>query len=340
MSRRGRHKTLRRRDVCILAKSATTDAVAALQISAAGDLRHLITLDGIPRALLAEIFVVADRYAAGDDSRSLAGRLFVNIFFESSTRTRVAFEAAAKQLGADVVNLDQITMAGETKNESLPDTVRTVSALGAAGIALRHSSAGAAEVAAHAADEFGIAVINGGTGCESHPTQGLTDAYTLREIYGDDFSALSVAIVGDVLHSRVARSDVHILRTMGAVDIRLVGPPQLCPLALESELGAPVFADVAAGLHHADVVILLRVQQERVCGNFYTSPTAYCADYGLTEARLATLKKSAVVMHPGPLNRGIEITDAVADGAQSKILRQVKNGMAIRKAVLTRLCAG
>ena len=283
------------------------------------------------------VFADADKYAAGG-GRPLAGRLFVNIFFESSTRTRAAFEAAAKQLGADVVNLDQMTMSGETKRESLEDTVRTVAALGASGIGLRHSESGAAARAARAADEFGVAVVNGGTGCESHPTQGLTDAYTLREIFGEDFSALSVAIVGDILHSRVARSNAQVLRTLGAADIRLVGPPPLCPPSLRDEFAAPVFSDMDEGLRGADVVMLLRVQRERLRGGFSAAPEEYFSAYGMTDARLARLKSSAVIMHPGPLNRGMEIADAAADGPRSRILRQVANGMAIRKAVLARLC--
>ncbi len=312
---------------------------AALQKTPDGGLRHLITLEGVARPLLRAIFKSADKYAKGGGGRPLAGRLFANIFFESSTRTRAAFEAAAKQLGADVINLDQTTMSGDTKRESLEDTVRTVSAMGAAGVALRHSEAGAAARAARAADEFGVALINGGTGCEAHPTQGLTDAYTLREIVGEDFSALSVVIAGDVLHSRVARSNLQILRALGAKNIRLAGPPSLCPPSLEKELGAPVFSDLDESLRGADVVMLLRVQRERLQGDFYSSPEKYFADYGLTETRLEALKKSAVIMHPGPINRGVEISDAAADGAQSLIVRQVANGMAVRKAVLEMLCA-
>ena len=314
---------------------------AALQFDG-GKLRHLITLFGLPRELLRGIFADADRYQCGGGGRPLAGRLFVNIFFESSTRTRAAFEAAAKQLGADVINLDQITMAGETKHESLEDTVRTVAAMGACGIALRHSEPAAAARAAVAAAESGIVVINGGTGCAAHPTQGLADMYTLREIHGDDFSALSAAIIGDVAHSRVARSDVQALKIMGASDIRLAGPPDLCPPSLADELGAPIFDDMESALRGVDAAILLRVQRERLSekegGDFAQNARRYFAEYGMTRERLPLLKPSAVIMHPGPINRGIEITDEVADGPQSKILRQITNGMAIRKAVLTRLC--
>ena len=306
-----------------------------LQLTPDGSLRHLITLAGLPQSLLHDIFSDADFFAKGDAPRLLAGKLLVNIFFESSTRTRAAFEASAKQLGADVINLDQITMAGDTKRESLSDTVRTVAAMGAAGIALRHSEHGAAAEAAAAATD-GVAVINGGNNCEAHPTQGLTDAYTLRERFGEDFSGLAVAIVGNVLHSRVARSDLHVLRIMGASDIRLIGPKNLCPPFLAEELGAPVFDDMEEGLSGADVIILLRVQRERLQTAL---PVAdYFAQYGMTEQRLSRIKKDAMILHPGPINRGIEISDAAADSAQSFILRQVTNGMAIRKAVLSRLC--
>lgn len=330
-----------------------------IQFSPDGGLRHLISLNGLSKPFLDAFFASADKWQNGG-GRPLAGKLFANIFFESSTRTRAALEAAAKQLGADVVNLDQITMAGETKNESLEDTVRTVSAMGAAGIALRHSEAGAAARAAKIAGKFGVSLINGGIGCEEHPTQGLTDAYTLREKFGEDFSALSIVIAGDVLHSRVARSNLLVLRTLGAKDIRLAGPPELCPPSLRDEFGAPVFSDMDEALDGADVAMFLRVQRERLPkafgkrrADFSADETEtaykrifdeyagrYFADYGLTETRLAKLKQNAAVMHPGPLNRGVEISDAAADGPRSLILRQVANGMAVRKAVLAVLCAG
>jgi aspartate carbamoyltransferase catalytic subunit len=227
-------------------------------------------------------------------------------------------------------------MAGDIKQESLEDTVRTVAAMGAVGIALRHPDAGAPQAAVAAAAP-GIAVINGGNNCESHPTQGLTDAYTIRERVGDDFSGLSVAIVGDVLHSRVARSNLHMLRIMGATDIRLVGPPELCPQILQNDLGASVFSDLEEAINSVDIVILLRVQRERL--RAMPQESDYFRNYGLTAARLAMLKKDVMILHPGPINRGVEISDSVADGPQSMILRQVTNGMAIRKAVLSRLCS-
>lgn len=311
------------------------------QLNSDGSLAHLLTLDGLPAAAVHDLFTLADFYAAGSDSRPLRGRLLVNIFFESSTRTRTAFEAAAKQLGADVVNLDQIRMAGTTKSESLQDTVRTVCAMGTAGIVLRHGEDGAAQQAADAADGQAV-VINGGDGCHAHPTQGLADAYTLLRHFGDALPTLAVAIIGDVLRSRVARSDLHILRTLGVRDIRLAGPPQLCPSALAGSLGAPVLHDIDEALAGADVAILLRIQNERLAAlrdEFALSPADYLTRYGLTEARQARMKPAAVIMHPGPINRGVEIADRVADSRQSLILQQVRNGMAIRKAVLTELIA-
>ena len=241
-------------------------SASKLQLSDSGRLLHLLTLEDLPPKIIYSLFAAADKFAAhkpSPDARPLSGKLFVNIFFESSTRTRTAFEASARQLGADVVNLDRITMSGETKSETLRDTVLTIAAMGAAGIALRHGENGAAVQAAAAAPP-NFAVINGGDGENAHPTQGLTDAYTLRERVGEDFSGLSIAIVGDVLHSRVARSDLHIFRTLGATDIRLVGPPSLCPQELQDELGATVINDMADGINGVDVVALLRVQRERL----------------------------------------------------------------------------
>ncbi len=298
-------------------------------------LLHLLTLQNLPLSVISRLFVLADAYVGGERTRKLSGKLIVNIFFETSTRTRAAFEATAKQLGADVVNLDRVRMSGETKRESLSDTVRTVAAMGAAGIVLRHGADGAAEEAAKAAPA-GCAVINGGDGCNAHPTQGLTDAYTLRARFGEDFSRLKVAIVGDVLHSRVARSNLHILRLLGAKDIRLVGPPALCPPSLAEQLGAPVTANMDEGVDGADVVMLLRVQHERLGEGGAAEVREYFANYGMGEERLKRLKKKkeVVLMHPGPINRGVEISEAVADGKNSLILEQVKNGMAIRTAVL------
>ena len=315
------------------------------QFTSSGALCHLLTLEGIERAMVQRIFALADDCAAGHD-RPLSKRLIANIFFETSTRTRTAFEAAAKQLGADVVNLDQISMAGSVKQESLQDTVRTVSAMGTRGIVLRHHVEGAPAQAAAAAPPS-VAVINGGDGCHAHPTQGLTDAYTLAAHFGGEanLSGLSVAIIGDVLHSRVARSNIHILQTLGVRNIRLVGPPALCPAAYGEQFGLAVTDDFDAVLADTDVFILLRVQQERISEHLpamatYQSLKDYAARYELNTARLRRIKKDAVIMHPGPINRGVEIADEAADGARSLILKQIQKGMAIRMAVLVMLCGG
>ena len=328
-----------------------------------GKLRHLLTLAEFPPETARRIFGLADDFRGGklEGWRPLEGRLFVNVFFELSTRTRAALEAAGKQLGADVVNLDQTTMSGEAKGESVADTILTLSAMGARGAAVRHGREGAAAEAARAAPN-GMAIVNGGDGCNAHPTQGLADAYTLREEFGGDFSGLTAAIVGDCLHSRVARTDAHILRALGAREVRFVGPAELCPRELEGfggggeggggggegtggsggrgGRGVRVFHDLEEGLEGADAVILLRVQRERMRDSERPDAESYFRDYGMTAARAEGLKRGAVVMHPGPINRGVEIDSAVADGPRSRILRQVQNGMAVRKAALSLLCGG
>ena len=312
-----------------------------------GKLRHLLTLADFPPETARRIFGMADDFRGGKLAgwRPLEGRLFVNVFFELSTRTRAALEAAGKQLGADVVNLDQTTMSGEAKGESVADTILTLSAMGARGAAVRHGREGAAAEAAKAAPQ-GMAIVNGGDGCNAHPTQGLADAYTLREEFGEDFSGLTAAIVGDCLHSRVARTDAHILHALGAREVRFVGPAGLCPKELEGfggggeggGVGVRVFHDLEEGLEGADAVILLRVQRERMRDSERPDAESYFRDYGMTAARADSLKRGAVVMHPGPINRGVEIDSAVADGDRSRILRQVRNGMAVRKAALSILC--
>ncbi len=304
------------------------------QVQQDNRLSHFINIQGLPRAIINRLFERADDYLQGNRKRTLTGKLVVLIFYESSTRTRTAFEASAKQLGADVVSLDQIQMAGSTKKESLTDTIKTVAAMGAAGIVLRHGEDRSSELAVHVAPP-GIAIINGGDGCYSHPTQALTDAYTLRQRFGDDFSTLSFAIVGDILHSRVARSNIHMLRLMGAKKIRLIGPPNFCPSQLQEEFQTDIFHDMDKGLVGVDVVMLLRIQFERQTTDEPDISENYHLNYGLTAARMRALKPTAVVMHPGPINRGMEITDEVADGEQSIILQQVSNGMAIRFALLS-----
>ncbi len=256
------------------------------------------------------------------------------LFFEPSTRTRLSFQRAAQRLGADVLSFDAAT-SSTTKGETARDTLKNIEAMGVRGFIVRHSADGAVAALAEEA-AAGTALVNAGDGRSAHPTQGLLDMLTLRQALGDDFSRRRFAIVGDVKHSRVARSDLHALRTLDAGEIRVCGPASLLPddgtLA-----GCHVTGDLDAALDGVDVVMMLRLQRERMEEGLVSSLEDYHRDYGLTEARLRRAANRAVVLHPGPMNRGVEITDAVADGPQSLILRQVANGVAVRMAVLEAL---
>jgi aspartate carbamoyltransferase catalytic subunit len=254
-----------------------------------------------------------------------------NLFFEPSTRTRTTFEIAAKRLSADVINL-AIASSSQTKGETLLDTVDNLSAMHADMFVVRHASSGAAHlIARHVASH--VHVINAGDGRHAHPTQGLLDIYTIRH-YKKDFARLSVAIVGDVLHSRVARSLIHALTTLGTPDVRVVGPKTLVPAGVE-QLGVRVFHDMREGLRDCDVVMMLRLQNERMKGPLLPSAQEFFKSYGLTPQKLALAKPDAIVMHPGPMNRGVEIDSAVADGPHSVILPQVTFGIAVRMAVMS-----
>jgi aspartate carbamoyltransferase catalytic subunit len=253
-----------------------------------------------------------------------------NLFFESSTRTRTTFEIAAKRLSADVVNLN-IATSSQSKGESLIDTVANLAAMHADMFIVRHASSGAPYlIARHLAPD--IHVVNAGDGRHAHPTQALLDVFTIRQ-YKGDFSNLKVAIVGDILHSRVARSEIHALTTLGVPEVRVVAPRTLIPAQVE-KLGVRVFHDMQAGLEDVDVVMMLRLQNERMNGALLPSAQEFFKAYGLTEERLAVAAKDAIVMHPGPMNRGVEIDSAVADGTQSVILPQVTFGIAVRMAVM------
>lgn len=291
----------------------------------------------MPAEKMRAVFARARRYAQdGAPPNALAGALIFNVFFETSTRTRAAFEAAAKRLGAAVVHLDQATMSIRNKGETYTDTLRVIYAMQPRILVLRHPQGGAAELAASLAPP-GVAVINGGDGRHQHPTQGLLDAYTLLEFFGaEDLSGRRLAIVGDILHSRVARSDIAAMKALGAAEVRAIAPEVLCPEQTAQELGVEVHRDMEDGLRDVDAVVLLRLQRERMESDaFCPSAADYFRDYGLTAARLRKMKSGAAVMHPGPINRGVEIEDEVADGEQSLILRQVENGVWIRMAVLT-----
>ncbi len=312
-----------------------------LQINEHGRLQHFITVEGLPRQLLIDILDRAEGFAGLSGGRAvkkvplLRGKTVINLFFEPSTRTRTTFELAANRLSADILSLN-IEASSAKKGESLLDTLRNLEAMHCDMFVVRHNLSGAAHfIASHVAPH--ISVINGGDGRHAHPTQAMLDAFTIRQ-HKHDFRKLSVAIVGDILHSRVARSNIHALRILGVPDVRVVGPHTLIPTGIET-LGVRVFQDLEAGLRDIDVVIMLRLQQERMRGALLPSTSEYFRLYGLTEERLRVAKPDVIVMHPGPINRGVEIDSAVADGSRSVILQQVSHGIAVRMAVMA-ICAG
>jgi aspartate carbamoyltransferase catalytic subunit len=301
-------------------------------------LQHLLTLEHLPRTQLVALLDLAQRYAEGRDNRqALAGTAICTLFFEASTRTRLSFQLAAQRLGADVLNFD-VSTSSTRKGETAQDTLKTIEAMGVRGFVVRHDQNGAVAALAAAANP-GSALINAGDGRHAHPTQGLLDMLTLRQAKGDDFSKLKVLIVGDVKHSRVARSDLHALQALGTGEIRVCAPRTLLPGDGTLD-GCTVSDDFDAALDGVDAVMMLRLQRERMEEGLVASLDDYHRDYGLTAQRLSRAAPDAVVMHPGPINRGIEITDEVADGPQSLVLRQVRNGVAARMAVLETLLAG
>jgi len=258
---------------------------------------------------------------------TLRGKTAVNLFFEPSTRTRTSFELAAKRLSTDVINFS-VPTSSFVKGESLIDTALTVQALGADFIIIRHSSAGVPHLLAQ---KLRASVINAGDGTNEHPTQALLDAFTIKEKKGN-IEGLDIAIVGDIMHSRVAKSNIYSLTKLGA-KIRLIGPPTLIPGEME-EIGVRVFHSMEAGLKDVDVVMMLRIQMERQSKGFFPSTEEYSKNWGLTPERLSVARDNVIVMHPGPMNRGIEISSEVADGPRSVILEQVTNGLAVRMAVM------
>ncbi len=306
-----------------------------LQINAHGRLQHFLTIEGLPRELLIEILDRAEGFA-GIGGRAvkkvplLRGKTIVNLFFEPSTRTRTTFELAAKRLSADVLNLN-IESSSAKKGETLLDTLRNLEAMHCDMFVVRHHLSGAAHFIARNVAPH-ISVINGGDGRHAHPTQAMLDAYTIRR-HKRDFMRLKVAIVGDVLHSRVARSEIHALKTLGVPEVRVVGPRTLIPAGVE-EMGVSVCHDIETGLKNVDVIVMLRLQTERMRGALLPSAAEYFRLYGLTPARLKLARSDAIVMHPGPINRGVEIDSQVADGGRSVILQQVSHGIAVRMAVM------
>ena len=307
------------------------------QLDANGRLRHLLTLEGLPRDTLVALLDRAQAIVDGGATRSaLDGTAVCTLFFEPSTRTRLSFQRAAQRLGADVLNFDAST-SSTTKGETALDTLKNIEAMGVRGFVVRHSADGAVAALAGSADP-GTVLVNAGDGRSAHPTQGLLDMLTLRQARGADFSRLKVLIVGDLKHSRVARSDLQALRTLGTGEIRVCGPQSLLPDD-DTLAGCIVGHDLDAALEGVDAVMMLRLQRERMAEGLVSSLDDYHRDYGLGVERLKRAAADAVVMHPGPMNRGVEIDDVVADGPQSLILRQVGNGVALRMAVLEMLLA-
>jgi aspartate carbamoyltransferase catalytic subunit len=306
------------------------------QLNKHGELTHLISTEGLSRDILQHILDTAQTFVplAERDVKKvplLRGKSVFNLFFENSTRTRTTFEIAATRLSADVFNLN-INVSSASKGETLLDTIANLSAMQADIFVVRHESSGAPYlIARHVSPD--VHVINAGDGRHAHPTQALLDMYTIRH-FKKSFSNLTVAIVGDVMHSRVARSNIHALTTLGVAEVRAIGPLTLLPSGL-AEMGVQTYTDMAQGLKDVDVIIMLRLQNERMRGALLPSSHEYFKHFGLTQEKLAYAKPDALVMHPGPMNRGVEIDSAVADGPQSVILNQVTFGIAVRMAVMT-----
>ncbi len=309
------------------------------QLNKNGELQHLLTTEGLPVAIVRDILDRTSTFLDAAEGREikkfplLHGKSVFNLFFEDSTRTRTTFEIAAKRLSADVVNLN-IGSSSTNKGETLLDTVNNLCAMHADMFIVRHSQSGAAHlIARNVAPD--VHVINAGDGRHAHPTQALLDMFTIRH-YKKEFHNLRVAIVGDVLHSRVARSQIHALTTLGVPEVRVIAPKTLLP-SMVDHLGVQVYHDMEHGLKDVDVVMMLRLQNERMLGALLPSAQEYFKHYGLTQERLALARPDAIVMHPGPMNRGVEIDSNVADGTHSVILPQVTFGIAVRMAVMSML---
>ena len=311
------------------------DLSGALQTRADGTLRHLLTLEGLPRSQLESLLDQAQRFVRAPgmripENRVLAGITVVNLFTEPSTRTRVSFELAAKRLGAQVVNLE-VQLSSRAKGESMLDTVYTLEALHTDVLVIREAEVGVLGLVARHVSPH-VSVLSAGEAHIAHPTQRLLDALTVRQKKAD-FKNLSIAIVGDIRHSRVARSAYHAFSTLGVPDLRIVAPPAFMPESDEFTR-CTRFGTLKTGLKDADVIMMLRIQKERMTQASLPDGDRYFAKFGLTPERLALAKPDAIVMHPQPMNRGIEIASDVADGPQSVIRDQVRNGVAVRMAVL------
>ena len=307
-----------------------------LQLNNAGRLKHFLTIEGLSAKILNEILDTAESFVSMSQQQVqkvplLRGKTIVNLFFENSTRTRSTFELAATRLSADILNVDIATSA-TSKGESLLDTISTLEAMHVDMFVVRHALSGAAHfIAQHTSPH--ISIINAGDGQHAHPTQAMLDVFTIRQ-HHKDFSQLKVAIVGDILHSRVARSQIQALNILGAKEVRLIAPKTLLPAHVES-LGVRAYHNMEQGLDDIDVIMMLRLQKERMNSAFLASESEYFKCFGLTEEKLKLAKKDVLVMHPGPINRGVEIASSVADGNRSLILKQVSNGIAVRMAIMS-----
>lgn len=316
----------------------TTDALyqshQQIQYDRRDELHHLLTTEGLRRETCERIFALTDSLTETSAVRKLPvlrGKTIVLLFFEPSTRTRTTFEIAANRLSADVTVVNLATSA-TSKGESLVDTIETLQAMQADMFVVRHAQSGAAHlIARHVAPH--VSVVNAGDGCHAHPTQALLDGYTIRQHKGQ-VEGLRIAIVGDLLHSRVARSQIHVLKTLGAAQINLVGPKNLVPTEFEA-LGTRVYHNLEDGLQGVDVIMGLRMQRERMAGGVLPSDREYFRYYGLTEERLKVAAPDAIIMHPGPVNRGVEIDSALLDSDRSVILDQVTNGIAVRMSAIS-----
>ena len=312
-----------------------------IQFDAEGNLRHLLTTEGLSAETISEILDTAESFISIGERYIrkvplLHGRTVVNLFFEPSTRTRTTFEIAAKRLSADVINLNPSRLS-TSKGESILDTVRTLEAMHTDMFVVRDGSSGTAHLIARHVPSH-VHIINAGDGRHAHPTQAMLDMFTIRQSKGE-FRNLRVAIVGDILHSRVARSQIHALNILGTKEVRVIGPQTLLPTEID-RLGVTPVTDLDEGLADIDVIMMLRLQLERMEGQLIPSSQEYFRLYGLTAARVERAAPGAVVMHPGPMNRGLEIASAVADGDRSLILPQVTNGIAVRMSIMAKLMGG
>lgn len=317
-----------------------TKTASQLQLNDNDELIHLLTLEELSKKHILGILDVASQFLSVNESDReikkvplLRGKNVFNLFFENSTRTRTTFEIAAKRLSADVINLD-IQTSSTSKGETVLDTIDNLVAMQGDIFTVRHSKSGAAaEVAAHVPKH--VHIINAGDGTNQHPTQGLLDMFTMRH-YKQDFTKMKVAIIGDIVHSRVAKSNIAALRTLGCLEIRVIGPESLLPRDL-NVMGVKIYNNIEQGLKDVDVVMTLRIQKERMAAHQIPQGVEFFKQWGLTKERLKLARPDAIVMHPGPMNRGVEIANDVADGPQAVILKQVTFGIAVRMAVMSTL---